>query len=421
MPRAARRIFLENGDEIKNDGQFMPNGVVYVSCGEDFDDPNNQSKQLVERRKTSLWTSSGIQFRESIQNEADLDELNKNNNLTETQKTTKKADRIIKTIKKTKRLMVFENGKDCDSCQVVIEVSNRNDDYDEEDFIDTEKQEQEYLKNFLSECSSRLKMTTAAKIVYNWNGEKVEKIEHVPKIDKCLQVFINKVEYTPIWVSKGEGFDSYGALNFIENLLKFSKEYRKATNKKIKKIQNELEKLKKDTSKSKSVQMQINEREVSLSETQTEKEDFTNAIETLESQANHIKSVYEEQVANGNSSLFKHIKEVSSDDRLLGASKGIKLKVIMNGTDRCFDVLLTPKFAKQYDQALFEICNGYKKYDKFSYVKFTRLFNERGFELKPPDFRLYNFQTIYASTGDNWKDPSKIDMTYVVRFLNYFL
>jgi len=109
MPRAARRIFLENGDEIKHESQFIQNSSVYVSCGEEFEDPLLMTKNIVDKRKSTYWTTNGVNF------------LSKEENIKET---LKKNDRQTRTIRFTKRVVCYENGKEYDPCLVVIEVKN---------------------------------------------------------------------------------------------------------------------------------------------------------------------------------------------------------------------------------------------------------------------------------------------------------
>lgn len=184
FPRAARRVFLENGDEIKDDTQFFKNAPVYVSCGEEFEDPFQQTKKVTDKRSRTLWLSDGIHF--------PSDE--------KTTKSVKYPERHMKSVKVTRRLIAMENGQEYDPTSVVLEILNSGNSFEEE-----EKLELEYFENFLVECTERLKMTSNARIVYNWHGERVVKIDDVPKLDKCIQHLVSKVEYSPLWVSKGEG------------------------------------------------------------------------------------------------------------------------------------------------------------------------------------------------------------------------
>lgn len=188
FPRAARRVFLENGDEIKDDSQFFKNAPVYVSCGEDFEDPFQQTKKVTDKRNRTLWLSDGIHFQ------------NNDKSLENSTKAVKYPERHMKSVKVTRRLIAMENGQEYNPTSVVLEVLNQENSFDDEKNL-----ELEYFENFLAECTDKLKMTTNARLVYNWHGEKVLRIDDVPKLDKCLQHLVSKVEYSPLWVSKGEG------------------------------------------------------------------------------------------------------------------------------------------------------------------------------------------------------------------------
>ena len=105
MSRAARRIFLENGDEIKHESQFIKNSLVYVSCGEEFEDPFLMTKNIIDKRTSTYWSSNGIHF---------VNNNNNNNNSIKEEVSFKKNDRQTKTIRFSKRVICYENGKEYD-------------------------------------------------------------------------------------------------------------------------------------------------------------------------------------------------------------------------------------------------------------------------------------------------------------------
>jgi hypothetical protein len=380
MPRAARRIFLENGDEIKHESQFIQNSSVYVSCGEEFEDPLLMTKNIVDKRKSTYWTTNGVNF------------LSKEENIKET---LKKNDRQTRTIRFTKRVVCYENGKEYDPCLVVIEVKNSG--------INTssnrqDETEQIYFKEFLEECTTRMKIP--AKIAYNWFGERIQTINDIPKIDKCLQSLVsNKVELAPCWISKGEGFDARGAFIFIENLIRFTKENRKEIISKKNKLKSNLDELNSNEpeNRSKAVRVQILEINQNLKLLQSELKELNDSIAYLDTIGNNLKSLYDEQINQGNSALFKHIKEVNLDDRLFGGAskKSIKLKVCLNGTDNSFETLINYRDMRIFDNIMREITSFFNRSEKSTYShKFTRMFTENGQEIKPNDFKLFNNQIV---------------------------
>ena len=380
MPRAARRIFLENGDEIKHESQFIQNSSVYVSCGEEFEDPLLMTKNIVDKRKSTYWTTNGVNF------------LSKEENIKET---LKKNDRQTRTIRFTKRVVCYENGKEYDPCLVVIEVKNSG--------INTssnrqDETEQIYFKEFLEECTTRMKIP--AKIAYNWFGERIQTINDIPKIDKCLQSLVsNKVELAPCWISKGEGFDARGAFIFIENLIRFTKENRKEIISKKNKLKSNLDELNSNEpeNRSKAVRVHILEINQNLKLLQSELKELNDSIAYLDTIGNNLKSLYDEQINQGNSALFKHIKEVNLDDRLFGGAskKSIKLKVCLNGTDNSFETLINYRDMRIFDNIMREITSFFNRSEKSTYShKFTRMFTENGQEIKPNDFKLFNNQIV---------------------------
>jgi hypothetical protein len=156
LSRAARRVFLENGDEIKHESQFFRRSVVYVSCGEDFDDPFSKTKAIIDKRKAVLWTSNGVHFRSQ-------DDLAENNqevkvNIEITNSVPKLNKSKLKSSRQTKRLVAYENGSEYNPAIVIMEVLNsiakRN--LKEEDI---EQLEAEYMEDFLDECATRLKFS----------------------------------------------------------------------------------------------------------------------------------------------------------------------------------------------------------------------------------------------------------------------
>jgi len=396
LSRAARRIFLENGDEIKHESQFIKNSLVYVSCGEEFEDPFLMTKNIIDKRTSTYWSSNGIHF------------VNNNNNSIKEEVSFKKNDRQTKTIRFSKRVICYENGKEYDPYLIVIEIRNPNINLKQEQI---DELDQNHFKDFLDECTTRIKIP--AKLAYNWFGDRIHSIDDIPKLDKCLQSLSgNKVELSPCWISKGEGFDARGALLFTENLIKYTKENRKELKlkeSKLKVLLADLKTNKSETNRPRNFNTQILELNDNLKLIQPEISDLTNSIAYLETIVSNLKSIYETQIDQGNSAtLYKHIKQVNFDDRIFGGSskKSIKLNVCINGTDTSFKTLINFRDLKTFDNIMRSISEVYSKTSSCTY-KFNRMYKESGEEIKKNEFKFFNNQIVWVSTGDNWIDPKK--------------
>ena len=420
FPRAARRVFLENGDEIKDESQFFRNTEVYVSCGEDFRDPFLKTKKIIDKRKSVLWTSNGVHFlSQDSPDQAESNDDSKNNPYLSNERlnmTRAKAERLMGKTRQTKRLVVLENGSEHSPTVVVMEVLNQNIKMKLKE-EEVEKLERGYLADFLEESSNRMKVSGICKCVYNWEGKLVQSISDVPKIDKCIQQFVFDVEHSPVWVSKGEGFDSRGALFFVENLIKFIKSKRKELVSKKKKLNKKLDDL--QSEEYKVAPIRITEIYENVKLLSNEIDELDKATENLDSVRENLQSINNEQVNDGYQSLFKHIRQVETSEKIFGglASKGLKLKVFINGSDESFDVFFNLKEwsteneksesqKSQMHQLLSEISSKANK-NCAKAIKFTRVFNDSGEELKTV-MKLHNNDKIWVSQGENWRGERDI-------------
>lgn len=113
---------------------------------------------------------------------------------------------------------------------------------------------------------------------------------------------------------------------------------------------------------------------------------------------------------------YDHIKEIEFGDRILGgkSSMPLKIKVCLNGTseDKFFNVQIKSKDLSILYHILNEIDNAYRRFDRLNYAKFKRIFDKDGNELESLNYSLHQ-TIIWASTGDNWKDP-KLNITYAL-------
>ncbi len=249
--------------------------------------------------------------------------------------------------------------------------------------------------------------------MYNWDGKLVRSLSDVPKLDKCLQSIVNEVEYAPVWISRGEAFDSRGALFFIENLLKFTKSKRKEMVDKKKRLNNNLKVIREEQMQIKTSAIRIIEINEALKPINFSIDEFNTAILNLESVHSGLQSLNNEQMSNGYESLFKHIKSISTNEKIFGgqASKGVKLKVFFNGSDDSIDVFFNLKDwsvsnensesqKSQLYQLLSEINQKVNKTSTKA-IKYTRVFNEFGDEIKQVA-KLTNNEKIWVSMGENW-------------------
>jgi hypothetical protein len=291
-----------------------------------------------------------------------------------------------------------------------------------------------YLTKNYKKFSLSLKSNFIAKQVYNWDGKLVRSLSDVPKLDKCLQSIVNEVEYAPLWISKGEAFDSRGALFFIENLLKFTKSKRKELVDKRKRLNNNLKFIQEEQMQIRTSAIRIIEINEALKPINAGIDEFNSAIMNLESVHSGLQSLNAEQMSNGYESLFKHIKSISTNEKIFGgqASKGVKLKVFFNGTDDCIDVFFNLKDwsvsnensetqKSQLYQLLSEVNQKVNKASTKA-IKYTRVFNEFGEEIKQVA-KLTNNEKIWVSMGENWIGEGtptvavslKLDMLFSMR------
>ncbi len=139
---------------------------------------------MIDKRKNALWTSSGVQFisqqekKDSDENLPDVnpDEFKDYYNIYYNRNNIPKPknDRLTRTTRVTKRLAAYENGSEYNSTLVVFEIVNpAHVKHLTED--EMKKLENEYLKDFLEECTNRLKSSGLIRCVYNWDGKMVNR------------------------------------------------------------------------------------------------------------------------------------------------------------------------------------------------------------------------------------------------------
>lgn len=194
--RAARRVYLENGDEIRTESQLVKNAVVYVSCGEEFRDPFETTKRQIDQSRTIQWRSEGVRFADRNTNtnnnnnnksnrrrrhksssdaeNNDEDENTNNQNNNDTTRTSGtdspitnnngksssggkvRGNRLMQNSRCTRRLVAYENGKEFDPVIVFWEFvspafkSKSNASTDE-----IERLEARFRNEFFTDCKNR--------------------------------------------------------------------------------------------------------------------------------------------------------------------------------------------------------------------------------------------------------------------------
>lgn len=166
--RAARRVFLENGDEIKQESQLLKNAVVYISCGEEFRDPFETTKRQIDQSRTIQWRSEGVRFAaEKNSRNSGRQQQHKWSDDEQPTTTTSgtsspvaasfrkpKSNRLMQNSRCTRRLVAYENGKEFDPVIVFWEfISNSFRTKMHSDEI--EKLEERYLREFFTDCKNR--------------------------------------------------------------------------------------------------------------------------------------------------------------------------------------------------------------------------------------------------------------------------
>ncbi|KAJ8344183.1 hypothetical protein SKAU_G00315120 [Synaphobranchus kaupii] len=92
------------------------------------------------------------------------------------------------------RVLVFRNGAGSEGCEVAAAAG--------------------LVEQFLDLCTQKLQLTSTAKLLYDWEGNRVQDIGLVPPLDGCLQSSATPLR-GPVWVSRGEWFSPAGAKVYI--------------------------------------------------------------------------------------------------------------------------------------------------------------------------------------------------------------
>ncbi|XP_059508100.1 doublecortin domain-containing protein 1-like isoform X2 [Stegostoma tigrinum] len=374
---AARRVFLANGREAFEPRDIPHNADVYISTGEPFMDPSKKIKDHMLLTKRVSWTMKGVVLPVDKKRGKTKPILSK---------------RLKKLTENTSvRILVFKNGAGQDGYEITTSLE--------------EKQQ------FLDQCTQKIKLTSSAKRLYDWQGDRIRDLRTVPLLDKCLQNSSTPLR-GPVWVSKGEGFIPSGARTYIQGVLW-------AINQKLTPARNY----------SKQIYHALNgcTRKVThkalLSMT-------TGELYKLENLIDELRAV----IKKHNSQLSKLGPQLQAEEELQSAlvsqtihrfpasttlPKGLQLKVYRNGqsTGEVLIYINMKVIEKEsgndkfmMDKLLQMICqrlqcsSGY--HASGLNLSPTRLFDENGQEIKNPLF-LENDQKVWVSYGEDYRSICK--------------
>ena len=170
------------------------------------------------------------------------------------------------------------------------------------------------------------------------------------RLDKCLQALasgsVAEVEHTPVWASKGEGFDPRGARAFVETMLKFVRDKRRSMRAQVAKMRKthaELEASSPHRIGNAQRSQRMAELDALIDQLVKQMDELAAATSRLEAVLASLQALcaaLAETGGNGLDTLYRHIKQVQTSDQIFGglASKGLNLKCALNGTELEFDV-----------------------------------------------------------------------------------
>uniref|UniRef100_M3XHG7 Doublecortin domain-containing protein n=1 Tax=Latimeria chalumnae TaxID=7897 RepID=M3XHG7_LATCH len=139
---AARRVFLGNGTEAFEPKDIPHDSDVYISTGESFLDPFKKIQDHLSLSKKVNWTVNGVVLPADGKRGKTKPVL---------------SQRMKKMTEKSRvRILIFKNGSGQDCCEVTASVDQ--------------------MEEFLDACTLRLNLTSPAKHLYDWEGNKTEDI-----------------------------------------------------------------------------------------------------------------------------------------------------------------------------------------------------------------------------------------------------
>lgn len=371
---AARRIFLEDGTEVKTAEEIPKDGELYISGGEPFKNPFKPVQGIVKKHMQAAWTLEGVV-------------LPSNKKKTRTT-LSKRMRNMLST--GMRRVMVFINGDAAESHEVVANVDQFN--------------------RFLDSCTAKLNLNSPARYIFTWDGQKLEDLNELPKLDTCLQSSTTPI-YGPVWVSKGERFSALGAKTFLTEIVKICKQQLKMSRVRL----GELQQAKQAAEERGNVgEAGVMEKEAKQVEDVIE--EFHEARSQIEDILEGIRDKAAVEMEEGHTFKAKHMKEFDSSHRLVG-QQGLKLKVYENGRNEgeetVFFNLKEASKGVQGDgnllmQRLLDTITRWVRPEQNTTALstiVTKIFDSKGKEITNVH-DLKNDQKVWLSFGEPYRDPS---------------
>ncbi|XP_063960671.1 doublecortin domain-containing protein 1-like [Lytechinus pictus] len=370
---AARRIFLEDGTEVKGAEEIPRDGEVYISGGEPFKNPFKPVHGIVKKNMHAAWTLDGVV-------------LPSNKKKTKTTLSKRMRNMLSSGMR---RVMVFINGDAAESQEVVANL--------------------EQFNQFLDSCTSKLNLNSPARFIYTWDGQKLEDLNDLPRLDACLQSSTTPI-YGPVWVSKGERFSALGAKTFLTEIVKICKQQTKMHKTRLGELRQGRQAAE---DRGNAGEVVVMDKEITQVETLIE--DFHEARSKMDDILDSISDKAAMEMEEGHTFKSKHMKELDSSHRLVG-QQGIRLKVYENGrNDGEETVFFNMKEASKGVQAeqnllmqrLLDTITRWVRPEQNTTALstiVTKIFNNKGKEITNV-YDLKNDQKVWLSFGEPYRDP----------------
>ncbi|XP_038620481.1 doublecortin domain-containing protein 1 [Tachyglossus aculeatus] len=377
---AARRVFLADGTEALEPKDIPHDADIYVSTGEPFLDPFKKIKDHLLLMKQVTWTMNGLRFPPDVKRG----------------KTKPALSSHMKTLieKPSFRILVFKNCTGQNGCEMTIGKDS--------------------LEKFLDACTVKMNLNSPAKYLYYLSGERIEDMNNVPLLDKCLQNSITPLR-GPIWVSKGEGFSPSGAKMYIQGVLLSLHQRLKSAKNYCRQLDVFLDGEEEGITEKAILSMTTEDLYAAHTEVNTLIDELQTAIKSYKGHLSQLAPQLQAEQEQCGSCVYKHIKRVPANSML---PQGLQLKVYTNGkgTGEVL-VFISKKELEQNNENqvgglmknfLHLIHQRLQRSSDFnpSGFNFTsaRLFDEKGQEIKNP-LLLKNEQKIWVSYGKDYRSP----------------
>ncbi|XP_015193950.2 doublecortin domain-containing protein 1-like isoform X2 [Lepisosteus oculatus] len=377
---AARRVFLANGEEAFEPKDIPHDADVYISSGEVFVDPFKEVKDHLSLAKEASWTMNGV----VLPNDAKRGKTK-----------VSLSQRLRRLSEKTAmRVLVFKNG----TGRTGYEVTSAKD----------------QMEKFLDLCTEKLNLTSPAKVLYDWGGNRIEDISHIPFLDSCLQNSITPLR-GPVWVSKGELFSPTGAKLYIQGVLWALHQKLKPAKDQIKQLNFAL-----DNSPEKVLKKEIlslTTEELYSAQESVDKliDELRTAIKKHKGQLSKLAQQLQAEEEQHSSYVFQHIKQLSPNSN---SPQGLQLKVYENGQETGETVVHISKIEMEKGcgsdinlmmnrllQMIHQRVQSSPGYSPSGLKLIPAcLFDEQGTVIRNP-LLLQNEQKVWVSYGEDYRSP----------------